>query len=106
KRAVVVTKRTGGSQQNLWKTGCGRITIRSTHQKRRAYMRPEIIVDIIRNHDGEFPFSDLLRELSTEGFDCSAGRELIWRGLAMGLIEFNADRSALRILEADEGKVA
>ena len=66
----------------------------------------QILIELLRGHTGEFPFSQLLEALQQQGLDESLGRELIWQALALGKIEFSPDRSALRILPDDEGKVA
>jgi hypothetical protein len=72
---------------------------------------PDFVVQIIRERGGEYPFNDLLNALSERGLNESQGRELIWQVLALGFIEFNADRSILQLRpntenEQDEGRVA
>lgn len=59
---------------------------------------PKLVVELVRERDGDYPFEAMLQTLQAKGFDESAGRELIWHALALRLIEFNGDRSALRLV--------
>jgi len=65
---------------------------------------PDAVIRILCEHNGELSFSDLLTVLREHGFSDSASRDLIWRLLAHGVIQFTSDRD--RILLARDRKVA
>ncbi len=69
---------------------------------------PKLILNLLGEHEGQYPFADLVQALQVKGLDESESRELIWQVLALGFIEFTADRSSLRLLQdsRQEGKVA
>jgi hypothetical protein len=69
---------------------------------------PKLILDLLGEHEGQYPFAELVHALQAKGLDESESRELIWQVLALGFIEFTADRSFLRLRQDSqyEGKVA
>ena len=69
-------------------------------------LEPQVVIDLLERHQGQFPFKQLVDELKIQGLDDANSRELIWQTLALGLIEFTPDRSVLRMRPDDEGKVA
>lgn len=73
-------------------------------------LNPQLVLDALREHQGDYPFAELVSALEAKGLDESQSRELIWQVLALGYIEFTADRSALRLRPefraGDEGRVA
>ena len=62
-------------------------------------MDPALVTDILRRHDGEFPFLDLIAALRKRGLTDAAARDLIWRLLAYGTIFFTSGRDRLRLAE-------
>jgi hypothetical protein len=58
---------------------------------------PKLVLELVRQRNGDYPFEALLQALQASGFYESASRELIWHALALGLIEFTGDRSSLRL---------
>jgi hypothetical protein len=69
-------------------------------------LNSKLVIDLLQEHGGEYPFSALLDALQEKGLDASQSRELIWQTLAQSSIEFTPDRSALRMLPSHEGRVA
>jgi hypothetical protein len=59
-------------------------------------LNAKLVQDLLAEQDGERPFDSVMTALQEKGLDESTSRELIWRVLALGLIEFTADRSSLR----------
>jgi len=62
-------------------------------------MDPALVTDILRQHNGEFPFLDLMAALRNQGLTDAAARDLIWRLLAHGTIVFTSGRDRLRFAE-------
>ena len=66
-------------------------------QVAQILFNPEMVVALLRERNGDYPFDEMLEALQAKGFDEAASRELIWHVLALGRIEFTEDRSSLRL---------
>jgi len=63
----------------------------------KSALDPKLLIKVLENHRGEYPFESVLGELKLSGLPEAEARELIWQVLALGQIEFSLDRSALHL---------
>ncbi len=65
---------------------------------------PSAVTELVRERGGEIAFSELLARLRGLGFSDAASRDIIWRLLAHGVVQFTPDRDRIRLAQRQKAR--